>query len=311
MLDHLVSVDDLDEEIIEDICNRASEFHDLRLNGGLRRHPESYETLRGRVMIADFFEPSTRTRFSFEAAMSYLGGKVIGTENAAEFSSFKKGESLADNFRVISGYGDIVVGRFQNEGDARIAADACLIPLINGGDGTGEHPTQALIDYYTIVNHFGEEMPDIITFLGDNKRSRTVRSLAKLLASFSSPFTVQFVNPKGLEPPQDLLDELEANEVDTIICNDIRDPDILTFTDVLYVTRAQNERSDEQYNGHAYSLDQSLVDELPDDSIIMHPLPRNSEIPAYLDQDHRAKYFEQAHNGLYVRMGLLELMLET
>jgi aspartate carbamoyltransferase catalytic subunit len=301
---HLVNVDDMDLAFIDYVVERAAMFKRWRnLRSGFRRGP-----MENKLLITDFFEPSTRTRLSFEAAMSYLGGRVIGTENAAEFSSIKKGESIADNFHVISGYCDIIVGRFRNEGEARIAANASIVPLINGGDGTGEHPTQALIDYFTIQESLTPIDLGLITFIGDNKRSRTVKSLCKLLTRCTAVDRLAFVSPPGLEPEADFLQELSDQDIDHVVSNTI-EPNLLEDSDVVYMTRAQNERGDEQFDGSQYALTPALADQIFTNAIIMHPLPRNSELPVEIDTNHRARYFEQAWNGLYVRMAILETLL--
>jgi aspartate carbamoyltransferase catalytic subunit len=301
-MNHLVTVDDFDTTTVTDIMEQARLFIDRRLwdNWPL-------DSLKGKLLITDFFEPSTRTRLSFEAAMSYLGGQVIGTENAAEFSSVKKGESIYDNFRVISMYCDVIVGRFKNEGEARIAAEASQVPLINGGDGQGEHPTQALIDYFTIWDHFRRVQSVRVTFLGDNKRSRTVNSLVRMLSKFShiGVSEINFISPPGLTIDESLREVVAGTDTKVGVF-DTLDTSRMKTTDVLYVTRSQNERSDEQFDGACYAVTPELVDAMPENSIIMHPLPRNSELPREIDNNRRAMYFEQASNGLYVRMALLE-----
>jgi aspartate carbamoyltransferase catalytic subunit len=308
---HLIGIGDIDERTLPDLMSRAGLWKAWRSRGALEW---STEPLKGKLLITDFYEPSTRTRLSFEAAMSYLGGRVIGTENAAEFSSSKKGESVADNFRVISGYCDCIVGRFKNDGEAALAAVNSIVPLINGGDGQGEHPTQALIDYFTVTNHFnlGGELACAdrtlrVTFLGDNKRSRTVKSLVRLLSKEPKVGYVSFISPPELAVENELLDELEDHGIMTT-CRAHLHPNIIHGTDVLYVTRSQNERGD-TVDAAEYALTPELADLMPDDAIIMHPLPRNLELPTSIDSNKRARYFEQAHNGLYVRMAILEWLL--
>lgn len=320
---HVISIDDFDPEFIAWIVRRATEIKRLRL-----RQEEPYRffrdlhyRFRGRLMITDFFEPSTRTRFSFEAAMAYLGGMVIGSENAAEFSSFKKGESLEDNFRVISGYGDIIVGRFLHEGDARRAADVSEIPLINGGDGMGEHPTQALIDYFSIFEHFPKlQTPLKVVFFGDNLRSRTVHSLAMLLSTSPSVGEIIFLSPPRLKPDEVFLKTIEkradhgnvqvwsADEQDSDLqlLREYVGKNVLLGADVVYVTRSQDERGGKEA-GLVFARE--YLNFLSPESIILHPLPRNSELPTTIDNDPRACYFEQSKNGLYVRMALLENLL--
>jgi aspartate carbamoyltransferase catalytic subunit len=312
MLPHIISVDDLYPLMLKQICDIAVDLKAVR-RGKISYDWSNFTTrLRGCLMISDFFEPSTRTRLSFEAAMAYLGGSVIGTENAAEFSSFAKGESLEDNFRVISGYGDIIVARFKNEGEARKASLACTVPLINGGDGTGEHPTQALIDYFTIREEFDDlETGEInIVFMGDNKRSRTVQSLAKLLAPLPAIKKITFVQHNMLKPETSFIKDINrrANReiCETVSClGGVIVPDVWETAQIVYMTRSQDERGGEVPGGGLVFLPQYL-EKMPERSIIMHPLPRNSELPTEIDRDPRARYFQQAHNGLYVRMALLD-----
>lgn len=312
---HIVSIDHIGEHEVRAIFSQARYFRGAR---DWEPHQISRSGLKHRVMVTAFFEPSTRTRLSFEAAMSYLGGKAIGTENAAEFSSIKKGESLYDNFKVISGYGDVIVGRFHNEGDAAIAASACDVPFINGGDGKGEHPTQALTDLFIIQDKLGNRESMTVTFLGDNEHSRTVHSLAKLLGRDAR------VNMTFLKPPVWKIDPVwnihhglkaDGNTIRPDIFRDTRAlHDILSQTDVLYLTRPQVERHNhgscvlEHQRANCFVLGQSYVDKLPKHALILHPLPRTSELPPDIDKDPRAAYFEQARNGLYIRMALLQML---
>jgi aspartate carbamoyltransferase catalytic subunit len=317
---HLISVNDLDHQFISEIMSRAQEYKQRRQYKGRDFWDALSNRLKNRLLITDFFEPSTRTRLSFEAAMLYMGGNVIGTENAAEFSSFKKGESIADNFHVISGYGDIIVGRFLNEGDAHEAANASLVPLINGGDGKGEHPTQALIDLFSIVEKFPDDKAENlrVTFLGDNKYSRTVQSLARLLARFACVSEINFIGPE--EVNSELTSFLF--EIDTIAENhDHRvtyrvqhqlSPETIGKTDIVYITRSQTERH--YFKGLLegdFVFTTELADLMPEHGLILHPLPRNSELPVEVDDNPRAYYFEQARNGLFVRMALLEALCLT
>ncbi len=305
---HIITVEDIDADLISymfplyEECKRTRRTLDYLYN---RLH----NRLRGRLMITDFFEPSTRTRLSFEAAMSYLGGRVIGTENATEFSSIKKGESIADNFRVISGYCDIIVGRFLNEGDARIAADASLVPLINGGDGKGEHPTQALVDLFSIMEKFPDAEGLRVTFLGDNKHSRTVRSLARLLARFSCITEMNFIGPSEINISlKDFDYDIWESNVKLTCYNELL-PMVIGCSDIVYVTRSQIERHySENMDEGNFIFTPELADTMPEHGLILHPLPRRSELPVEVDNNPRAYYFQQAHNGLYVRMALLEAL---
>lgn len=317
---HLITVDDLSHNFMGSIFARAKEYKYRR-----KHSRQLWNELNGRLhnylLISDFFEPSTRTRFSFEAAMSYLGGNVIGSENAAEFSSYKKGESIHDNFRVISGYGDIIVGRFLNEGEAAVAAEASLIPVINGGDGKGEHPTQALIDLFSIIEKFPEPEKLRITFVGDNYHSRTVRSLARLLTRYDCVSEMTFIGPDGqnfkaadIEEIYDIARSHKNRELNCLYSK--FDNNQMSQTDVLYMTRSQVERhrtlpgtsvlDPDRPTDTDFHLTPELADALPMNAVILHPLPRNSELPRSIDTNPRAYYFEQAWNGLFIRMALLE-----
>lgn len=305
---HILSVDDFNHDFLQELIDRAAFIKDIRRN---KNSNLTWSVLSGHLknylMITDFFEPSTRTRLSFEAAMTYLGGHVIGTENAAEFSSFKKGESIEDNFKVISGYCDVIVGRFLNEGEAHRAASSCQVPLINGGDGKGEHPTQALIDLFSIVEKFPNQEQLTVTFIGDNRRSRTVQSLARLLAGFDAVSNINFISPATLMVETEFLDDLQTRRVGSELVlqtSCLLDADWIKASNVVYMTRSQIERDNTGFHGFVFGPECAAI--LPENAIILHPLPRNSELPIEIDNDPRAYYFEQAWNGLYVRMALLE-----
>lgn len=335
---HLINIDDIETSFISTIFQSAAEYKIRRLDAmrpGASHNAWDYlsDRLKNYLLITDFFEPSTRTRLSFEAAMTYMGGNVIGTENAAEFSSFKKGESLSDNFRVISGYGDIIVGRFLHEGDAKIAASASSIPVINGGDGKGEHPTQALIDLFSIIEKFPENTAsDLhITFVGDNLHSRTVQSLARLLARFDPIRRMTFIGHEEQNfDPDDKTGFLHSlreiaiahgradGDLGFLCLNELTE-DIIRSSDIVYVTRSQIERHNNMFvtldptwhvkiDKPSIVLTPELANMMPERSMILHPLPRNSELPPEIDENPRAYYFQQAHNGLFIRMAILEIL---
>lgn len=321
-MQHFTSVDDLssfkEPGFIDRLFRRAAHLKDFRKSGwgrtGWNAWPQ--KTLEGRLLITDFYEPSTRTRLSFEAAMNYCGGRVIGTENAAEFSSAKKGESIADNFRVISGYADIIVGRFRHEGEAKMAAEASLVPVINGGDGKGEHPTQALIDLFIINERFdlmGLRRPLVVTFIGDNYHSRTVHSLAKLLSMYTKH--IFYLTPMGMQDDDSRFWEVSQHkkyantEVEATHFVRSVEKNVME-SDVVYITRAQTERHDATTRVLPFVFSPEIADKMPERSLILHPLPRNAELPEEVDKNPRAAYFEQAHNGLFVRMALLEELLK-
>jgi aspartate carbamoyltransferase catalytic subunit len=267
-------------------------------------------TLSGRILATIFYEPSTRTRLSFEAAMQKLGGSVLTAENARENSSAAKGESITDAIRVIGGYADVIVMRHFEEGAAAAAAAISPVPLINAGDGKGEHPTQALVDMYTITKEIGDVEGKRIALVGDLLYGRTVHSLLHLLSHYRN-VTVELVSPKSLRLPAKYLDPLRAHGVQVIETESFRES---TFqSDVLYVTRIQKERfeSESAYEAikDTYFVDASVAAKLKPDAVILHALPRVNEIAPEVDADPRAAYFRQARNGLFLRMALLQGLL--
>lgn len=268
--------------------------------------------LRGRIMASLFYEPSTRTRLSFEAAMLRLGGQVITTENAREFSSAIKGESLEDTIRVVSGYADVVVLRHFEEGSAAAAARVASVPIINAGDGPGEHPTQALLDLYTIHKECGRVDGLKVALIGDLAYGRTVHSLAYMLSNYDD-IELLLVAPPGVPMPQEVLSFVSQRGVRCRQVDDLREA--ASAAQVLYQTRIQRERfpSEEDFQA-AYGrfvIDGEIMDLLAPDAIVLHPLPRAGEIDTAVDEDPRAAYFRQAQNGVYVRMALLQLCLDV
>jgi aspartate carbamoyltransferase catalytic subunit len=259
-----------------------------------------------------FYEPSTRTRFSFETAMHRLGGHVISTENAGEFSSAAKGETLEDTIRMLNGYADVIVIRHKEVGSAKRAAAASRVPVINAGDGAGQHPTQALLDLYTIRKEIGAIDGLRIAMVGDLAQGRTVRSLTYLLSKFKN-VTIYFVAPPLLKMKEDILEHLREHSVPYIEGTDL--DKVLPEVDVVYQTRIQKERFGDRIADYEkcrgiYIIDQESLRLMKPESIIMHPLPRLEEIAMEVDQDSRAAYFRQAQNGLYVRMALLTMVLK-
>jgi aspartate carbamoyltransferase catalytic subunit len=300
---HVLAATDLTPAELLQIFKRAESF---------KRGEAFVPPLTGRILASIFYEPSTRTRFSFESAMLRLGGQCISTENADMFSSIVKGESLEDAARVMSGYADIIVFRHKENGSARKAATAAEVPVINGGDGTNEHPTQAYLDLFTIweATRGRFESNEVrILFFGDNLHSRTVNSLARLLATHAKQVGIKvlqasFTGTSDFGKPQSkTIDDLTRSGIEV----DTWEQDAPQDFNVVYVTRSQKER-------HSENGGEILVfapgPELRSDAIILHPLPRNEELPVALDADHRAWYFRQANNGLYVRMALLEFLLK-
>lgn len=269
-----------------------------------------FPALRGRILATLFYEPSTRTRLSFEAAMQKLGGSVLSVENARDSSSAVKGESIADTVRVVSGYADAIAIRHFQEGTAAAAAASSPVPVINAGDGVGEHPTQALADGYTIHREVGRLDRLRVMLVGDLLYGRTIHSLLPLLAMYPGQEIV-LVSPASLRLPARYVSGLTAQgvmlrETETL-------DDAVEGADVIYVTRVQGERfaSVEEYEAvkDAYVLTAKTAERLKAGAVIMHALPRLNEIAPEVDADPRAAYFRQARNGLYVRMALLASML--
>ena len=268
--------------------------------------------LKGKILASLFYEPSTRTRLSFESAMLKLGGKVIGTENAREFSSAVKGESLEDTARVISSYCDVVVLRHNEEGSAKLFSEVSSVPVINAGDGKGQHPTQALLDVYTIYREFGKIDGLKIAMVGDLASGRTVRSLCYLLAKFEN-IQIIFVSPENLRMSEDIKNYLTDKGINLREENDLNK--ILSEVDVVYMTRIQKERislEDYEKAKGKFVINEGNINLLKENSIIMHPLPHVEEINLSIEiekNDKRIAYFRQAENGLYLRMALLIYML--
>ncbi|MCX6806816.1 MAG: aspartate carbamoyltransferase [Candidatus Berkelbacteria bacterium] len=268
------------------------------------------ETLKNKIIACIFYEPSTRTRLSFETAALRLGAQVISTENAAQFSSAAKGETLEDTIKVISSYADAIVLRHFEKGASKRASLVSSVPIINAGDGAGEHPTQALLDIYTILKELGRLNDLKIALVGDLLNGRTIHSLINLLSLYDSN-TLYLISPRELRLSDIYLKYLKSKKIKFIETADLSSA--LQHIDVLYMTRVQKERieSIKEYEKvkNAYSLNNQDVKKMKQGSIIMHPLPRVNEISPDIDNDKRATYFRQAKNGLYVRMAILDLFL--
>ncbi|HEV2012468.1 MAG TPA: aspartate carbamoyltransferase [Candidatus Dormibacteraeota bacterium] len=295
-LRHLTGPQDLGRPLIEQLIERAAAFEQDGPDAAL---------LRGRLLATLFYEPSTRTRFSFEAAMYRLGGQVLSAENAARASSAAKGEALEDAIRVISGYADAIVLRHPEIGAVERAARAAEVPVVSAGDGPGHHPTQALLDLYTIKKELGRLDHLRVGLAGDLRNGRTARSLALLLSRFPGN-ELLLISPPALRMGADILDLLERQRVEETEDFAAAIPGL----DLLYQTRIQAERFDtseeyERYRG-VYVVSVDLMHRLPEHAIVMHPLPRVGEIDPLVDADPRAAYFRQARNGLWVRMAVLD-----
>jgi len=268
----------------------------------------TFDLLKGKILASIFYEPSTRTSSSFIAAMERLGGNVINI-NEVRYSSVAKGESLPDTIKTLECYADVIVIRHPELGSAAKAAAAAHKPVINAGDGVGEHPTQALLDAFTIHEELGRMDDLTVTMLGDLRYGRTVHSLSRLLSLYNARF--HYVSPEILRMPAEIIAELEAKGIRQ---TEHRTLDkVLPETDVLYVTRVQRERfeSEEVYESvkGAYVLDKAIMSAAKGRMIVMHPLPRVTEISTDFDDDPRAAYFRQMEYGLYVRMALLAMVL--
>lgn len=267
--------------------------------------------LSGKILASLFYEPSTRTRFSFEAAMMKLGGGVISTENAAQFSSAAKGETLEDTVRVVGGFADAIVLRHPEEGASGRAARVACVPVVSAGDGAGEHPTQALLDAYTIYKRFGRIDNLSIAFMGDLLYGRTVHSLIYLLPLWRG-MRFYCISPTQLGLPKIYREHLAASGTPFKELSSLAQ--CSKEIDVLYVTRIQTERfTSEKTNAiikNSYRVDTEVLADMKKDLLLMHPLPRLDEISQEVDDDPRAGYFVQAENGLYIRMALLLSILE-
>ena len=283
------------------IMNTAANFERRVKNGEVIRDME------GQVVASLFFEPSTRTRLSFETAVNRLGSRVISMANAAS-SSVAKGESLADTIRTVDGYVDVIVMRHPMKGAAQIAADNAIHPVINGGDGTGQHPTQALLDLYTIRKEKGILGGQTITFLGDLKNGRTVHSLGYFMALCKNRMI--FVSPDSLKMPVEITNDLRSRGAEIEETEDVKKA--LSISDIVYVTRVQRERFEnpEEYEKMkgVYVINRAMIEKAKKGITVLHPLPRVDEISTDVDNYEGAAYFRQAHNGLYVRMALLALI---
>ncbi len=268
----------------------------------------SFDLLKGKILANLFYEPSTRTSSSFTAAMERLGGSVIPISEV-RYSSVSKGESLPDTVRTLEAYADVIVLRHPEVGSAELAAHYARKPIINAGDGVGEHPTQALLDLFTILQELQTIDGLTVTMVGDLKYGRTVHSLARLLTLFD--VRINYVSPDLLQMPADIMEEIHQKGTPQSVYNSL-DP-VLAESDVLYVTRVQKERftDPEVYETvkNAFIITPETMRQAKENMIVMHPLPRVGEISMDVDDDPRAAYFRQMEYGLYVRMALLAMVL--
>jgi aspartate carbamoyltransferase catalytic subunit len=299
MLGHVITAEQFDRSLLDHLFRRATALAGVR-----------DDRLAHRIMATLFYEPSTRTRLSFESAMLRLGGSVIGTEAARTFSSAIKGETLEDTVRMVSTYADLIVLRHDEAGSAARAASVAAVPVVNAGDGPGEHPTQALLDLYTIEREIGHVEGVRVAFCGDLRFGRTARSLALLLALYPG-VRLTFVAPPVIQVGGDILARLEARGVPCTLAEQLTD--VLEDVDVVYQTRVQKERFTDPLEYEqartAIRIDGAIMRQLPAAAIVMHPLPRVDEIAPEVDADPRAAYFRQAANGVAIRMAVVEMLL--
>lgn len=299
---HLIDPMDFTLEELESIFNLGEQ---------IMKNPEKYQDVcKGKILATLFYEPSTRTRFSFETAMLRLGGQVVGFSEPGS-SSVSKGESIADTVRTVGCYADIIAMRHPKEGSSKIASLYSSIPVINAGDGGHQHPTQTLTDLLTIKTTKGNLCGNVIGLCGDLKNGRTVHSLLKAMSRYKNNKFI-LISPKELGMPEYIKKEIlqknniEFQEVRTI-------EEAMDKLDILYMTRIQRERfdSEEEYMRlkDSYVLDKNKLDKGKNDLIVLHPLPRVNEIAYDVDEDPRAKYFYQAKCGMYVRMALIAKLL--
>jgi aspartate carbamoyltransferase len=298
----IVSVRQFNDADLEYIFGVAHEMKEMVARVG------AFDLLKGKLLANLFYEPSTRTSSSFTAAMERLGGSVIPI-NEVTYSSVSKGESLPDTVRTLEAYADVIVLRHPEKGASALAAQYTKKPIINAGDGAGEHPTQALLDLFTIRQELGAVDGLTVTLVGDLKHGRTVHSLSQLLSGYD--VTLNYVSPEILRMPESIVTEIAATGTPQNVYRDL--DDVIAASDVVYVTRVQKERfenpADYEKVAGAYVVDQSLMSRAKEKMALLHPLPRVNEIAIEVDDDPRAAYFRQMENGMYVRMALLALVL--
>lgn len=296
----IISIKDFSREEIDYVLKIAESMEPLAKTGS--------GMLRGKILATLFFEPSTRTRLSFETAMHKLGGSAIGFAEA-EIASVRKGENLADTVRVVENYADVIALRHPLEGAARLAAEFAKVPIINAGSGAEEHPTQALLDLYTMLKEKGRIDGLSVALMGDLRYGRTVHSLAYALSLYDIE-KLYLISPESLRMRREVLDTIKGK---MRVIEKTSVEDVIHDVDVLYVTRIQKERFPDpaeyvKVKG-SYKIDLNILDRVKEDMIILHPLPRVDEIAAEVDSTPFARYFQQVWNGIVVRMALLALIL--
>lgn len=295
---HVISIADLTRHDLETVIATAQQ---------LKRTPRT-DLLKDKVVASCFFEASTRTRLSFETAVQRLGGTVIGFDDGGNTSLAKKGETMADSVRIITSYVDAFVMRHPKDGAARLASENSSVPVINGGDGSNQHPSQTLLDLFTIHETQGKLDGLTLAFVGDLKYGRTVHSLAQALALFNCKF--YFIAPEALAMPDYICEQLDAHGIQYQLVETIEE--VVPELDILYMTRVQKERFEEtefQHLKSKYKLDASMLEGAKPNLKVLHPLPRIDEIATDVDATPYAYYFQQAQNGVFARQALLALVL--
>lgn len=292
-MNHVLTAKQYTKETLEEL---------FTLTDDIKNNPQKYaKTLDGKIVAVMFYEPSTRTRLSFETAALRLGGQLISTENASANSSGKKGETLEDTVKILQGYADAIVIRHSSDTWPQDAIKVAQVPILNAGAGKGEHPTQALLDVYTIREHRKTLDGVKVAILGDLLNGRTIHSLLRLVSLYNN-VEVYGLSKECFALPQEYIDMLNARGIEYKKCNNF--DDIPKDVDILYHTRIQSERFEGDFGKEEYIINKEVLNKFSENTIVLHPLPRNEEIATDIDDDPRAMYFKQAHNGLYVRMAL-------
>lgn len=292
-MNHVLTANQYTKETLETLFN---------LTDDIKNNPQKYvKTLDGKIVAVMFYEPSTRTRLSFETAVLKLGGQIISTENASANSSGKKGESLEDTVKILQGYADAIVIRHSSDNWPQEAVKVAKVPILNAGAGKGEHPTQALLDVYTIREHQKTLNGVKVAILGDLLNGRTIHSLLKLVSLYEN-VEIYGLSKECFSLPQEYIDLLNKRGIAYKKCTSF--DEIPKDVDILYHTRIQSERFEGDFGKEEYIINKEVLSQFSPNTIVLHPLPRNEEIAEDIDDDPRAMYFKQAHNGLYVRMAL-------
>jgi carbamoyl-phosphate synthase/aspartate carbamoyltransferase len=308
---HILDVSQFTRKMVDSLIHNAHKMKTIISSRGI------YDVMHGRTLISLYYEPSTRTMCSFQSAMIKLGGNNIFI--ADKYSSVEKGESLEDTIKTLNCYGSAIVLRHPEKGSSQIAASVSNVPIINAGDGNGEHPTQALLDVYTIYSELGDiggkvpYLPMRILFMGDLKNSRTIHSLTQLLCLYDNLEFI-YISPKGLEMPSELVEKINSCGIKQTSHYHLLEA--VSIADVLYVTRIQKERfasenaEDARNLSMQYQITPKIMGYAKPNAILMHPFPRNDEITCDVDTDPRAVYFKQMQYGLYMRMAILEWVMK-